>query len=73
MGTTLDLLDETKSHFREGARSVRAYTNQVTYIITRAADSEEFFVATEEPGFPKKRVTSLDGYFKEVFGIEAHY
>jgi hypothetical protein len=71
--TTLDLLEETKSHFAEGARSVRAYSNENTYIITRAKDSDAFFVALEEPGFPKKKVSSLDHYFEEVFGIEAVY
>jgi hypothetical protein len=71
--TTLDLLEETKGHFAEGARSVRAYTNDQTYIITRVKDSDEFFVALEEPGFPKTKVASLDDYFPEVFGIEAIY
>jgi hypothetical protein len=71
--TTLDLLDETRSHFAEGARSVRAYTNESTYIITRAKDSDEFFVALEEPGFPKTKVATLDNYFDDVFGIEAIY
>ena len=70
---TLDLLEETKSHFAEGARSVRAYTNENTYIITRVSETDEFFVALEEPGFPKTRVTSLDDYFTDVFGIEAVY
>jgi hypothetical protein len=71
--TTLDLLEETRSHFAEGARSVRAYTNDNTYIITRAKDSDEFFVTLEEPGFPKTKVTTLDDYFADVFGIEAMY
>jgi hypothetical protein len=71
--TTLDLLEETKGHFAEGARSVRAYSNEKTYIITRAKDSEEFFVALEEPGFPKTKVSQLDQYFTDVFGIEAMY
>jgi hypothetical protein len=70
---TLDLLDETKSHFEEGARSVRAYTNDNTYIITRAKESEEFFITMEEPGFPKTKVSNLDDYFADVFGIEARY
>jgi hypothetical protein len=70
---TLDLLEETKGHFAEGARSVRAYSNDNTYIITRAKDSDEFFVALEVPGFPKTKVSSLDGYFVDVFGIEAVY
>lgn len=71
--TTLDLLEETKSHFAEGARSVRAYTNESTFIFTRAKDSEDYFVTVEEPGFPKTKVSSLDGYFDDVFGIEAVY
>jgi hypothetical protein len=70
---TLDLLEETKGHFAEGARSVRAYSNETTYIITRVKDSEDFFVALEEPGFPKTKVSSLDEYFIDVFGIEAIY
>jgi hypothetical protein len=69
----MNLIEETLSHFNEGARSVKAYTNDTTYIITRAKDSEDFWVALEEPGFPKTRATSLDKYFKEVFGIEANY
>ena len=74
MKTTLDLLDETLSHFNEGAKSVRAYSNDTTYIITRVANADdEFYVTLEEPGFPKKKVTSLNTYFEEVFGIEAHY
>lgn len=70
---TLDLLEETKSHFAEGARSVRAYTTESTYIITRAGDAEAYFVTVEEPGFPKTRVASFDEYFSDVFGIEALY
>lgn len=70
---TLDLLDETKSHFNEGARTVRAYTNENTLIITRAKDSDDFYVAIDEPGFPKTKVHSLDQYFDDVFGIEATY
>jgi len=69
----LNLLEETKTHFSEGARSVKAYTNDKTYIITRANDSGDFWVAMEEPGFPKTKTTSLEQYFKEVFGIEANY
>jgi hypothetical protein len=68
----LNLLEETLSHFNEGARSVKAYTNDNTYIITRAGTTD-FWVATEEPGFPKTKTTSLENYFKEVFGIEANY
>jgi hypothetical protein len=68
----LNLLEETISHFNEGARSVRAHTNDKTYVITRA-NATEFWVAAEEPGFPKTKTTSLETYFKEVFGIEAKY
>jgi hypothetical protein len=69
----LNLLEETKNHFSEGARSVRAYTNDKTYIITRAKEAEHFWIALEEPGFPKTKTASLDEYFREVFGIEASY
>jgi hypothetical protein len=68
----LNLLEETLSHFNEGARSVKAYTNDKTYIITRA-NAKDFWVALEEPGFPKTKTASLENYFKEVFGIEANY
>lgn len=73
MGNWLNLLEETKTHFNEGARSVRAYTNDKVYIITRANDSDHFWVALEEPGFAKTKTESLEQYFKEVFGIEAKY
>lgn len=69
----LNLLEETKSHFREGARSVRAYTNDKVYIITRVNDSDLFWIALEEPGFTKTKTASLEPYFQEVFGIEAKY
>ena len=69
----LNLLEDTINHFQEGARSVKAYTNEKTYIITRVKDSDEFWVALEEPGFPKTKASRLDTYFKEVFGIEATY
>jgi hypothetical protein len=72
METWLNLLEETKMHFNEGARSVKAYTNDKVYIITKAND-DSFWVALEEPGFPKSKATSLEKYFKEVFGIEAMY
>ena len=49
----LNLIQETLDHFREGARSVRAYTNDVTYVFTRVNGTNEFWVATEEPGFTK--------------------
>jgi hypothetical protein len=68
----LNLLEETISHFNEGAKSVRAYTNDKTYVITRA-NATDFWVASEEPGFPKTKTISLETYFKEVFGIEAKY
>ena len=69
----LNLIKETLDHFHEGARSVRAYTNDVTYVITRVSDSDEFWIATEEPGFTKTKTKSLDKYFEEVFGVEAKY
>lgn len=72
MDQWLNLIEETKTHFNEGARSVRAYSNDKVYIITKASE-EEFWVANEEPGFPKTKTVSLDKYFKEVFGIEAKY
>jgi len=69
----LDLIEETLSHFSEGARSVKAYSNDKTYIITRSNEPGEFWVALEEPGFPKSKTTSLNEIFHDVFGIEAHY
>jgi hypothetical protein len=72
MDQWLNLIEETKTHFSEGARSVRAYSNDKVYIITKASE-EEFWVTQEEPGFPKTKTGSLDKYFKEVFGIEAKY
>jgi hypothetical protein len=68
----LNLLEETKMHFSEGARSVRAHTNNQTFIIT-VADATHYYVTTEEPGFPKTKASTLDQYFKDVFGIEARY
>lgn len=73
MDQWLNLLEETKNHFEEGARSVRAHTNDKVYIITRSNEPGTFFVTLEEPGFPKTKTTSLEQYFKEVFGIEANY
>ena len=73
MAEILNLIEETITHFNEGATSVRAYTNSTTYIITRVKDSDDFWVTIEEPGFPKTKTSSLDQYFQEVFGIEAHY
>ena len=72
MTTELDLLEETISHFDEGARSVRAYSDEKTYIITKAKD-DGYYVALEEPGFPKSKVEQLDQIFSGVFGIEAQY
>ena len=69
----LDLIEETKEHFREGARSVRAHTEEATYIITKDQATEEFIVTVEEPGFPKAKTRSLEEYFKNVYGIEARY
>jgi hypothetical protein len=71
MSEWMDLIEETIGHFEEGARSVRAYTNDTTYIITKGNDG--FIVTTEEPGFPKSKTKSLDRYFDQVFGIEARY
>ena len=68
-----DLVEETMSHFNEGARSVKAYSNDKTFIITKDREKNEFWVTLEEPGFPKTKASALDKYFKEVFGIEATY
>jgi hypothetical protein len=68
-----DLVEETLSHFNEGARLVRAYSNEKTYVITRANTQNEFYVTLEEPGFPKTKTSSLDVFFSDVFGIEATY
>ena len=73
MGEWMNLMEETIGHFQEGARSVRAYTDDTTYIITKGNAESEFVVTLEAPGFPKERTTSLDKYFDEVFGIEARY
>ena len=73
MAQLLDLIEETMSHFSEGAKSVRAYTSDNTYIITRIKDSDEFWIAIENQGYAKKRSSSLDEYFNDVFGIEASY
>ena len=72
MSQGLDLIEETISHFSEGARSVKAYTSNTTYIITKAG-ADEFWVTLEEPGFPKTKASNLEQYFQEVFGIEAFY
>ena len=73
MDPWLNLLEETITHFREGARSVRAYTNETTYIITRENDSGYYWVTTEEASFQKTKTQLLDDYFRDVFGIEARY
>lgn len=73
MSTSIDLIGETIEHFQEGARSVRAYTDDKTYIITKGKDSVEFIVTLEEPGFPKTKTKSLTEFFQDVFGIEAKY
>jgi hypothetical protein len=70
---SLNLIEETLSHFSEGARSVRAYATSATYIITKTTEANEYWVTLEEPGFPKSRVTALEDYFSDVFGIEAVY
>ena len=72
MSEWINLIEETIEHFREGAKSVRAYTDSTTYIITKG-QGEEFVVTTEEPGFPKEKARSLEKYFSKVFGIEARY
>lgn len=72
MTTTLNLLEETISHFEEGARSVRAYSEENTYIITQAGQSG-YYVAIEAPGFPKSKVEDLQEIYINVFGIEALY
>ncbi|HEY8933849.1 MAG TPA: hypothetical protein VIM65_01455 [Cyclobacteriaceae bacterium] len=73
MSQSLNLIKETLEHFNEGAKSVRAYTDDTMYIITRVDNSNEFWVATEEPGFAKVKTDSLAPYFTAVFGIEAKY
>ncbi|MEX2235776.1 MAG: hypothetical protein WD824_26700 [Cyclobacteriaceae bacterium] len=72
MSEWMNLMEETIGHFQEGARSVRAYTEDTTYIITRS-DDDEFVITIEEPGFPKQKTRSLEKYFSKVFGIEARY
>ena len=69
----LNLVEETINHFNEGAKSVRAYSPEFTYVITRINESDEYWVAVEEEGFRKRRSSSLEEYFSEVFGIEAKY
>jgi hypothetical protein len=69
----LDLIEETENHFKEGATSVRAYAAENTYIITRAKDSDHYWVAIEDQNFRKEKAESLDPFFHDVFGIEANY
>jgi len=73
MPEPLNLIEETINHFNEGARSVRAHGNEITYIITKEKDSDIFWITTEEPGFTKTKTNSLEKYYEEVFGIEARY
>jgi hypothetical protein len=73
MSEWMNLIEETVGHFKEGARSVRAYTEDTTYIITKGKEDWEFMVTTEEPGSPKRKTRSLNEYFNDVFGIEARY
>lgn len=75
MDQPLNLLQETLEHFNEGARSVRVYadTDERAYIITRNAETGEFWITEEAPGFPKKKVSSIAPYFEGAFGIEARY
>ena len=68
-----DLLQETLNHFEEGATSVKAYSDEKTFIITKAKEADEFWITLEEPGFPKSKTQSLSKYFDDVFGIEAKY
>ena len=69
----LDLLEETIDHLNEGARSVRAFGTHEAYIITKAADSDEFVVTIDAPPYQKTRTRLLDPYFGDVFGIQATY
>ena len=73
MSDWMNLIEETKEHFREGARSVRAYSDDTTYIITQGREDAEYVVTIEAPGFPKESTRSLEKYFASVFGIEARY
>ena len=74
MEKLLNLFEETLEHFSEGAKTVRAYSNDKTYIISPAQEEGQFWVTLEEPGFPKTKTSSLKSYFTdEVFGIEAKY
>jgi len=72
MTPRFDLVKETLSHFKEGAKSVRAHTDETTYIITPAG-AGLFWIVVEDGDFHKTKTDSLDAYFKDVFGIEAKY
>ncbi len=69
----MNLLTEALEHLNEGARCVRAHTDDTTYIITRVNNSHDYWVTAEEPGFQKIKTGSLDYYFTNVFGVEATY
>lgn len=73
MSDWMNLVEETIGHFEEGARSVRAYSDEKTYIITRDSRDAGFVITHEEPGYPKEKTRSLEKYFNGVFGIEARY
>lgn len=73
MAERLNLLEETIEHFSMGARSVRAYTNATTYVITRSETDDQYTIVEEEAGFSKKKTSNLESYFGDVFGIEAKY
>jgi len=69
----LNLIEETIKHFHQGAKTVRAYSADATYVITRANESGQFWVAVEEEGFHKKKTDSLEELYQDVFGIQATY
>jgi hypothetical protein len=70
---SLNLIEETLKHFHQGAKTVRAYSADATYVITRVKDSDQFWIAIEEEGFNKKKTDSLEEFFQDVFGIQATY
>jgi len=72
MTPRFDLLQETLSHFKEGAKSVRAHTDEATYVIT-PAEAGLFWIVVEGGDFNKTKTDALESYFKDVFGIEAKY
>ncbi|HYC86711.1 MAG TPA: hypothetical protein VEB86_15870 [Chryseosolibacter sp.] len=69
----LNLIDETVKHFLKGAKSVRAFSADATYIITPVKGSDEFWITIEEDGYKRKKTDSLDEFFQDVFGIQATY